>query len=236
MENSITKENNNLNEIIKISQDGERITVLARNLHEFLEVGTEFRHWFPRMSEYGFEEILDYTPVIFDHPQNGQPTTDYQMTIEMAKEIAMLQRNEKGKIARQYFIELEKSWNSPEKVIARALVLAQKELESVKFENYTMKPKAQYFDCLVERNLLLNFRDTAKELKVKAKEFNNFLLDSKYVYRDKKGQLKPYADYVENGLFEIKEFVSAVNSHAGNQTLITPKGRETFRMLLQVMA
>lgn len=82
-------------------------TVSARELHEFLDLGTEFRHWFPRMCEYGFVEWRDYTPVIFDHPQNHQPTADYQMTIPMAKEVSMIQRNEKGKQARQYFIQVE---------------------------------------------------------------------------------------------------------------------------------
>lgn len=96
-----------MKDLINVNYDNNRITVLARDLHEFLEIATDFRHWFPRMCEYGFEESIDYTPVIFDHPQNGQPTKDYQLTIEMAKEIAMIQRNEKGKQARQYFIECE---------------------------------------------------------------------------------------------------------------------------------
>lgn len=76
-----------MNELIKVNYDSERPTVSARDLHEFLEVATDYRHWFPRMCEYGFTESIDYTPVIFDHPQNGQPTKDYQLTIEMAKEI-----------------------------------------------------------------------------------------------------------------------------------------------------
>lgn len=92
-----------------------------------------------------------------------------------------------------------------------------------------MEPKAEYFDALVERNLLTNFRDTAKELKVKERDFINWLLDRGYVYRDGKGKLKPYAQYVP-GLFELKEWKR--NGKADNQTLITPKGRETFRLLL----
>lgn len=88
-------------------KDGKQL-VSARELHSFLEIKTEFRHWFPRMCEYGFVEGADYTPVIFDHPQNKQPTTDYAMTLDMAKEVSMVQRNEKGKVARQYFIKCEK--------------------------------------------------------------------------------------------------------------------------------
>jgi prophage antirepressor-like protein len=106
-------------------------------------------------------------------------------------------------------------------------------LETVRKQNEqiaAMKPKADYFDALVDRNLLTNFRDTAKELKVKERFFINWLLQNKFVYRDQKGKLKPYAPYVPE-LFELKEF--ARNGKADVQTLITPKGRETFRLLLQ---
>lgn len=93
-----------------------------------------------------------------------------------------------------------------------------------------MQPKAEYFDELVDRNLLTNFRDTAKQLKIKEKDFINFLIDHKYVYRDKKGKLMPYADK-NNGLFEIKETFNEKTNWSGTQTLITPKGRETFKLL-----
>lgn len=92
-----------------------------------------------------------------------------------------------------------------------------------------MKPKAEYFDALVERNLLTNFRDTAKELKIKEREFIGWLLDNGYIYRDAKGKLKPYAKHVP-GLFELKEWER--NGKADTQTLVTPRGRETFRLLL----
>ncbi len=108
----------------------DRLTVSARNLHRFLEVGTEYRHWFRRMCEYGFTEGADFNPVKIDRvQQEGNRTVtreidDASLTIDTAKEICMLQRNEKGKQARQYFIQLEKDWNSPEKVMARALKIA----------------------------------------------------------------------------------------------------------------
>ena len=95
-----------------------------------------------------------------------------------------------------------------------------------------MKPKADYFDELVDRNLLTNFRDTAKELKIKERIFINFLLDKKYVYYDSKKRLKPYANK-NNDLFEVKEVVNEKTGWTGLQTLITPKGRETFRLLLK---
>ena len=98
-------------------------------------------------------------------------------------------------------------------------------------ENQIMQPKAQYFDDLVDRNLLTNFRDTAKMLKVKQKEFIDFLLSKKYIFRDKKGKLMPYQQY-NNDLFEIKE--SRGVDWEGVQTLITPRGRETFNILLNL--
>ncbi|WP_327986885.1 phage antirepressor KilAC domain-containing protein [Geobacillus thermodenitrificans] len=106
-------------------------------------------------------------------------------------------------------------------------------LETVRRQNEqiaAMKAKADYFDALVARNLLTNFRDTAKELKVKERFFINWLLQNKFVYRDQKGKLKPYAAYIPE-LFELKEWER--NGKADVQTLITPKGRETFRLLLK---
>lgn len=108
------------------------------------------------------------------------------------------------------------------------------QLQVIREQNEKIKklqPKADYFDALVERNLLTNFRDTAKELHIKEREFIQWLLDNGYIYRDKHGNLKPYAEYVPD-LFQIKEWKS--DKTAGTQTLITPKGRETFRLLIKV--
>ncbi len=93
-----------------------------------------------------------------------------------------------------------------------------------------MAPKAAYFDELVDRNLLTSFRETAKQLEIKEKAFVQFLLDKKYIYRDKKGKLMPYAEK-NNGLFEVKECFNEKTQWSGTQTLVTPKGRETFRLL-----
>lgn len=232
-----------MNELIKIDYSNDRPAVSARELHEFLEVGADYRHWFPRMCEYGFTEGQDFNPVKIDRVQDegGRMVTriieDAALSIEMAKEICMLQRNEKGKQARQYFIQLEKDWNSPEKVMARALRIANQRISqlevtnaSLTVETQIMKPKADYFDELVDRNLLTNFRETAKQLEVKEKEFIAFLIGKKYIYRDKRGKLMPYADK-NNGLFEVKECINEKTHWSGTQTLVTPKGRETFRLL-----
>lgn len=232
-----------MNELIKITYHNDRPAVSARELHEFLEAGADFRHWFPRMCEYGFKEGEDFNPVKIDRVQQeggrmvSRMVDDAILSLDMAKEICMIQRNEKGKIARQYFLALERDWNSPEKVMSRALRYAEQELKQVRalnsvltVDNQIMKPKADYFDELVERNTLTNFRETAKELGVPPKKFVRFLLDKKYIYRDKKGKLLPYEEK-NNGLFEVKECFNEKTQWSGTQALVTPKGRETFRLL-----
>lgn len=97
-------------------------------------------------------------------------------------------------------------------------------------EKQILAPKAEYFDELVDRNLLTSFRETAKQLGIGEKLFVSFLLEKKYLYRDKKGKLMPYAEK-NNGLFEVKECFNEKTQWSGTQTLITPKGRETFRLL-----
>lgn len=134
--------------------------------------------------------------------------------------------------------------STPEQRIAAALIDAQRILTEYEEKNQAlamensalvvdkaiMQPKADYFDELVERNLLTNFRETAKQLGVGQKEFISFLLSHKYLYRDKRGKLLPYAGK-NDGLFEVKECINEKTDWSGTQTLITPKGRETFRLL-----
>ena len=126
---------------------------------------------------------------------------------------------------------------SPDELMAKALLVAQKTLadreariSELTVQNAIMAPKADYFDELVERNTLTNFRETAKELGVPPKKFVEFLLVRKYLYRDKKGKLLPYEDK-NNGLFEVKEAMNDKTKWSGTQTFVTPKGRETFRLL-----
>lgn len=134
---------------------------------------------------------------------------------------------------------------SDDELISRALTVATeklrlreeriKELSAVNatltVDNQIMKPKAEYFDELVSRNLLTNFRETAKQLEVKEKDFVRFLIEKKYIYRDPKGKLMPYANR-NDGLFEVKECFNEKTNWSGTQTLVTPKGRETFRMFM----
>lgn len=235
-----------MNELIKISyENAERPTVSGRELHEALEVKTAYKDWFPRMCEYGFTEGEDFNPLKNEqvrtegNRQVSRELTDHQLTIPMAKEICMLQRSEKGKQFRQYFIRVEEAWNSPEMIMKRALEIANEKVKALQVsvsqltvDKQIMQPKADYFDELVDRNLLTGIRETAKELKVKQNTFVNFLLDKKYLYRDKKGKLMPYAKPMENGLFEVKEFSNEKTGFSSTQVFIMPKGKETFRLLL----
>lgn len=226
-----------MNELLKIEiNENQEPTMNGRELYEFLEIGDNYTDWFKRMVTYGFTESEDF--VGFSRESNGgRPSTDHIIKLDMAKEIAMIQRSAKGKIARQYFLQIEKEWNSPEKVMARALKLAERSINDLKLsnsklivENTIMQPKSEYFDELVDRNLLTNFRDTAKELKVPQNKFVTFLLERKFIYRDIKGKIKPFAGHED--IFEVKETMNEKTGWAGIQTLITPKGRETFRLLM----
>lgn len=229
-----------MNDLIAISYDADTPTVSGRELHKALCVESNYTTWLKRMCEYGFTENVDYTAIFqkWNTAQGNETTqTDHQLTIPMAKEICMLQRSDKGKQFRQYFLKVEEAWNSPEMIMKRALDIANASVKKLQLtvseltvDNQIMKPKADYFDELVDRNLLTNFRETAKQLEVREKDFISFLVEKKYIYRTGKGKLMPYADK-NDGLFEIKETFNEKTSWSGTQTLITPKGRETFRLL-----
>ena len=186
------------------------------------------------MCDYGFEEGTDFCSFLSEST-GGRPATEAQLTIDMAKEICMLQRNEKGKQARQYFLQLEREWNSPEAVMARALRMAQEKLERVKainsnlsVQNAIMQPKAEYFDGLCDRESLTGVRETAKLLGLKQNDFVKWLIDHKYIYRDKRGRLMPYAEHVDSGLFTVKETYNDKTDWTGVQMLVTVKGKERF--------
>ena len=234
-----------MKDMIQIHYDNaDRPTVSGRELWEALEVETPYTQWFKRMSEYGFSENVDFALVSqkceTNNPKNPYTTkTDHQLTIPMAKELCMLQRTDKGKQMRQYFIAVEEQWNSPDAIMARALQLSNAKLKEMQItvstltvENQIMKPKAEYFDELVDRNLLTGIRETAGELGVKQNQFVTFLLEKKYMYRDKKGKLTAYAKPLADGLFERKECMNEKTQWKGTQDLVTPKGRETFRLLM----
>lgn len=186
-----------MNELIKVTYDNDRPVVSARELHDFLEVETPYRIWFPRMQEYGFTEGSDFNPYKNVRVQmEGNRTVnrevdDAALTIDMAKEICMIQRSEKGKQARQYFIQLEKDWNSPEKVMARALDIAHKQLAELKGENVKLlaenerqqqviadfEPVKQYVDIILQSKGSLATSQIAADYGISARELNRILHD-----------------------------------------------------------
>lgn len=227
---------------VEVNKNGEP-TVSGRMLHNFLDIKEKYTQWFNRMCEAGFKENIDFISFSekTEKPQGGRPSIDHQLTLDMAKHLSMMQRNEKGMIARQYFIDIGKKWNSPEMILSRALAIANnnllmkdKQILKLTTENTEMKPKADYFDELVERNTLTNFRETAKLLHIGQNKFIDWLLNKKFIYRDIKGKLLAYSNYISGSkpYFDVKEQKNG--NWSGFQTLITPQGREAFRLLLQI--
>lgn len=158
-----------MNELIKINYETEQPTVSARDLHDGLEVKTAFKDWFPRMAEYGFIEGRDFCSKMSEST-GGRPAKDFSITVDMAKQICMIQRTEKGRQYRKYFIDLEKAWNTPEQIMARALKFASQKIDSLKERCEflggqiasqqkviaELQPKANYVDTILQsRSLVL---------------------------------------------------------------------------------
>ena len=216
--------------------------VSARELHAFLQVQTKFADWVrSRIADYDFLENQDFVCVSENSEtqradgQRGIITRkEYYITLDMAKELSMVERNEQGKEARRYFIECEKRLKGSMTRLsyAQALRAYADEVEArEKLEQQLAlaEPKVEYFDALVNRNLLLNFTTVAKELGVKRKVLIGYLLENNYIYRDANNNLLPYSQHTPH-LFEVKEYTK--DNYAGVQTLVTPRGRETLRLLL----
>lgn len=222
-----------MTELIKVSYDSERPTVLARDLYSELEVGTRFNDWFPRMCGYGFEENEDYIPITQKRvTAQGNETTykDYQITIDMAKEIAMLQRNEKGKVIRKKLIELEKAWNSPEQVMARALQIADKKIEQLTLVNQQqeqqiaeLKPKADYLDKILQSKDCLTVRQIAMDYGMTPQAMNKLLHDLGVQYKQS-GQWFLYSKYLSSGYTKSNTFIDKYG-YPRMSTKWTQKGR-----------
>ena len=233
-----------MNELLKIDlNENQEPIISGRELHEVLEVKTKYKDWFPRMVEYGFIEDVDYTPLIFEHPQNKQPTIDHALKLDMAKEIAMIQRNEKGKQIRQYFIEVEKEYNSPEKIMARALNIANKQLETLKLVNKQqeqqikeLQPKALFAESVEASKTSILIGELAKILKQNGVDTGQNKLferlrEEGYLMKGGSSRNLPTQKAMELGLFEIKESVH--NNPDGSirlnkTTKVTGKGQIYF--------
>lgn len=236
-----------MNELIKISFESENPTVSGRELHEALGVQTAYKDWFPRMCEYGFAENADYKVMLIFEPNSKggkQSHTDHQLSIDMAKEICMIQRSEKGKQARQYFISVENQWNTPEAVMSRALKMANAKLEEIKHYNFSLcqkieedKPKVIFADAVATAKTSILIGELAKILKQNGidtgeKRLFEWLRGNGYLIKRKGTDYNaPTQQSMDMNLFEVKE--TAISHSDGHTTVnkttkVTGKGQAYF--------
>lgn len=218
-------------------------TVSARELHDQLHIGTRFNDWFPRMTEYGFVEGTDFYSKMSKTDNGGRPSTDYEISVDMAKQICMIQRTPEGKAVRQYLIDLEKAWNTPEQVFARALKMADEKINSLKenntrliAENQRMKPKEIFADAVATSHTSILIGDLAKLIckngyQIGQKRLFEWLRENNFLIKSGSSKNMPQQRYVEQGLFEVKE--SNVQNPDGSvritrTTKVTGKGQIYF--------
>ena len=226
-----------MNELIKVNTTGTDVTLSGRELHEFLEISTPYTQWFDRMCEYGFSEGIDYLSLSqkCEKPQGGRPSIDHEIKLDMAKEIAMIQRNEKGRQARKYFIQVEKAWNSPEMIMKRALEFANKQVEELKLKSAeqikvieAQKPKVIFAEAVSTSKTSILVGDLAKLIKqnghnIGQKRLFEWLRNNGYLIKRKGSDWNmPTQRSMEQELFEIKESTH-INGDGVNVTTKTPK-------------
>ena len=229
--------------LIKIeTNENNEPVVDGRDLHKALEIRTPYTQWFERMREYGFIENTDYVFVSqkckTNNPKN--PYTEiknHYLKLDIAKEIAMLQRNEKGKEVRQYFIEVEKEFNSPEKVMARALKIADTTINTLKLENAKqnqiikeLKPKADYTDRILKNKSLVTTTAIAKDYGMSATTFNKILHELKIQYK-LGSQWFLYTNYQDKG-YTSSETVEFTRSNGMTDIVMTTKWTQKGRLFL----
>jgi anti-repressor protein len=232
-----------LDNLIKVSYETENPTVSARDLHEGLEIKTAFKDWFPRMAEYGFEEGKDFCSKKSEST-GGRPSVDYEVSVDMAKQICMIQRTEKGRIYRQYFLDLEKAWNTPEQVFARALKLADKEIDKLKADKsiliedvQRMKPKEIFADAVSASHTSILVGEMAKLLRqngvdIGEKRMFAWLRNNGYLIKGGRSDHNtPTQKSANMGLFETKETVIVDGkgiSYVKPTPKVTTKGQQYF--------
>ena len=229
-----------MKELIKISYEAGEPTVSARDLHEGLGIETPFKKWIDRMCEYGFEANKDFWTKMSES-NGGRPATEYDITVDMAKQICMLQRTEKGKQYRQYFLDLEKAWNTPEQVMARALKIANATVDSLKerckflggqvIEQQkvieVLEPKASYYDLVLQSPNLIPTTIIAKDYGMSAKKFNT-MLNNMHIQFKLNGNWVLYQEYAGNGYTKYRTHVyedSSGAEHTKEHLYWTQKGR-----------
>lgn len=233
-----------MNELLNVNPDNQ--TVSARELHEKLNIGTQYTKWFERMCDYGFSENEDFKAISQKRlTAQGNETTyiDHEISLDMAKHICMIQRTPEGKAVRQYLIDLEKAWNSPEQVYARALKMADTEIAKLKgdnslliADNERMKPKEIFADAVATSKTSILIGDLAKLIcqngyQIGQKRLFSWMRENGYLIKSGSSMNMPIQRYVEQGLFEVKE--SNVQNPDGSvritkTTKVTGKGQIYF--------
>lgn len=230
-----------MNEIIKVTLDDEHDPIVSgRQLHEALGVNSNYTTWFDRMTEYGFVENQDYVLLSNFGNQTGRGghnKVDHAIKLDMAKEIAMIQRTDRGKEVRQYFIQIEKDFNSPEKIMARALLLADKKIQKLETQIEADKPKVLFADAVSASHTSILVGELAKLIsqngyKIGANRLFAWMRENGYLIKRKGSDWNmPTQRSMEMGLFEIKE--TNIQHPDGHVTItktskVTGKGQQYF--------
>lgn len=204
---------NEMNELINVTlNENHEPVISARQLHTALGVTDRFSRWFERMLAYGFEENSDYVGCEIFHDLAKKKVKDYIIKLDMAKEIAMLQRNEKSKEVRKYFIQVEKDFNSPEKIMARALLMADKKIKLLESQNENLlieleeaNKNADYLDLILQTKDSLTITQIAQDYGISARKMNQ-LLKQERIQRIVNGQWVLYAKYLGKGYISSRTF------------------------------
>ena len=236
-----------MKELIRIDiNENQEPVVNGRELYQVLGIKTPYTQWFDRMKEYGFAENVDFISLSqnCEKPQGGRPEVNHAIKLDMAKEIAMIQRNEKGKEVRQYFIKVEKDFNSPEKIMARALMLADKQIKTLQVENEEQKkilekqkPKVIFADSVETARTSILVGELAKIIKQNGYDIgqnrmfewlrcNNYLISRKGTDYN-----MPTQKAMKLGLFDIKETsITHADGHisVSKTPKVTGKGQVYF--------
>ena len=229
-----------MDELIKINYDSERPTVNGRDLHDALQVKTAYKDWFPRMCDYGFTEGTDFCSFLSES-SGGRPAVNHQLTIDMAKQLCMIQRTDIGRKFRLYFIRVEEAWNSPEAVMARALQFANQQLAILKHQNteltdtiavqnqqiLEMQPKVSYYDVVLNCKDLISTSAIAKDYGKSAIWMNRYLHEKGVQF--KQGDIwLLYQKYAQKGYTSTKTHSYSGSDgeiHTKVHTYWTQKGR-----------
>ena len=217
-----------MNELIKVTEENGEQLVSARELYEFLELDkSQWARWTKKNIEEIFEENQEYQRL--DIVSNGNNTTEYVLKLDVAKELAMLSRSEKGKEIRKYFIELEKAWNSPEKIMARALQIANHQIETYKQQIEYQKPLVEFADKMLGSKDSLLIRVYAKllndeGLKIGEKKLYSWFRDNGYLNKNN----EPYQQYMEYFEVKVSTYDTPFGTKTNTTTLIKPKGQLYF--------